>query len=115
MKLENPFLEVFSNEKTNRIFADEPVVNALNSNLACATDLFESKPHVLTAKLKPDNDYRKNMQMSSADAYRNVPVGRPAFNKRNMPNDKFISQNNEIRSNENKYYSSQRRTNRTTK
>ena len=43
--------------------------------------------------------------MNSADAYRDVPVGRPAFNKRNMRNDKPISQNNEIRSDENNYSS----------
>ena len=110
MKLENPFLKVSGNEVTNRIFFQKPVVNAPNSNLAYVTDLFETKPHVLTAKLKPDNDCRKNMQMNSADAYRDVPVGRPPFNKRNMRNDKPISQNNEIRSDENNY-SSQGRTN----
>ena len=110
MKLENPFLKVSGNEVTNRIFTQEPVVNAPNSNLAYVTDLFETKPHVLTPKLKPDNDCRKNMQMNSADAYRDVPVGRPAFNKRNMRNDKPISQNNEIKSDENNY-SSRGRTN----
>ena len=90
---------------TNRIFTQEPVVNAPNSNLAYVTDLFETKHHALTAKLKPDKDYRENMQTNSANAYRDVPVGRPAFNKRNMHNDKPISQNNEIRSDENTYYS----------
>ena len=95
---------------TNHIFTQKPVVNAPNSNLAYVTDLFETKPHVLTAKLKPNSDCRKNMQMNSADAYRDVSVGRPAFNKRNMRNDKPISQNNEIRSDENNY-SSRGRTN----
>ena len=90
---------------TNRIFTQEPVVNAPNSNLAYVTDFFETKPHVFTAKLKPDNDCRKKYAMNSADAYRDVPVGRPAFNKRNMRNDKPISQNNEIRSDENNYSS----------
>ena len=99
---------------TNRIFTQDPVVNAPNSNFAYVTDLFETKPHVLTAKLKPDKDCRKTMQMNSADAYRDVPVGRPAFNKRNMRNSKPTSQNNEIRSEENNFYSSQRRTNGTT-
>ena len=50
--------------------------------------------------------------MNSADAHRDVPVGRPAFNKRNMRNDKPISQNNEIRSDDNNY-SSRGRTNGT--
>ena len=114
MKLKNPFLKVSNNEVTNRIFADEPVVFAPNSNLAYVTDLLETKPHVLTAKSKPDNDCRENTKMNSADAYRDFPVGRPAFNKQNMRNDKPISQNNEIRSDENNHYSSQRRTNSTT-
>ena len=113
MKLENPFLKVSGNEVTNRIFTQETVVNAPNFSLAYVTDLFETKPRVLTAKLKPDNDCRKNMQMNSAYAYRGVLVGRPAFNKRNMHNDKPFSQNNEIRSDENTYYSSRGRTNGT--
>ena len=113
MKLENPFLRVSGNKVTNRIFAREPVVNPPNSNLASVIDLFETKPHVLIAKLKPDNDGIDNRQMNSANTYRDVPVGRPAFNKRNMRNDKSISQNNEIRCDENNYYSSQRRTNST--
>ena len=88
MKRENPCFKVSRNDVTNLILADEHVVNAANSNLTYVTDLFETKPHVLTAKLKPDNDYRENMQMNSADAYLSVPVGRPTFNKRNMRNDK---------------------------
>ena len=115
IKLENPFSKVSGNEVTNRIFTQEPVVNVPNSNLAYVTDLFGTKPHVLTAKLKPDKDYRENTQTNSADAYRDAPVGRPAFNKRNMHNDKPISQNNEIRSDENTYYSSRGRTNGTAK
>ena len=54
------------------------------------------------------------MQMNSADAYRDVRVGRPAFHKRSMRYDKPNSQNNEIRSDENNYYSLRRRTNSTT-
>ena len=83
MKLENPFSKVSGNEVTNRIITQEPV-DAPNSNLAYVTDLFETKPHVLTAKLKPVKDYRENTQTNSANAYRDTPVGRPAFNKRNM-------------------------------
>ena len=56
MKLENPFSKVSGNEVTNRIFTQEPVVDAPYSGLACVTDLFETKPHVLTAKLKPVKD-----------------------------------------------------------
>ena len=80
MKLENPFSKVSGNEVTNRIFTPEPVVNAPNSNLAYVTDLFKTKPHILTAKLKLDKDYRENTQTNSANAYRDAPVGRPAFN-----------------------------------
>ena len=59
--------------------------------LMCLTQtLFETKPHVLTTKLKPDNDCRKNMQMNSADAYHDILVGCPAFNKRNKHNDKLM-------------------------
>ena len=97
---------------TNRFFGHEPVVNPPNSNLAYVTDLFETKPHVLNTKSKPDNDYRGNMQMNSADAYRDVPAGHPAFNKRNMCYDKPNLQNNEI-NDKNNYHSSQRRTNST--
>ena len=113
MKLEILFLKVSGNKVTNRIFTQEPVVNAPNLSLAYVTDLFETKPHVLNTKSKPDKDYRENTQMNSANAYRDVPVGRPAFNNRNMHNDKPISQNNEIRSDENTYYSSRGRTNGT--
>ena len=110
MKLENPFSKVSGNEVTNRIFTQEPVVDAPNLNLAYVADLLETKPHVLTAKLKPVKDYRENTQTNSANAYHDAPVGRPAFNKRNMHN---ISQNNEIRGDENTYYSSRGRTNGT--
>ena len=48
-----------------------------------------------------------------AESYRDVPLGRPAFNKRNMRNDKLTSQINEIQSDENNYYHSQRLSNTT--
>ena len=89
MKLENPFFKVSSYEVTNRIFLMSLFLICLTQT-AYVTDLFETKPLVLTTKLKPDNDCRENMQMNSVDAYHDVSVGRLAFDKRNMRNDKLI-------------------------
>ena len=47
--------------------------------------------------------------MNLNDPYCEVPFVRPTFNKQNMRNDKLVSQNNQIKSDENNDYSSQRR------